>query len=53
MLTGLEFFDELLEYHKETNSIKDKYSRMRSLLERVCKEQTSKETFICMNSQSI
>lgn len=43
-ITGLEYFQELIDCHNESNSIKDKYSRIRSLLEKVCKEITSNES---------
>ncbi len=39
--TGIEFFNELTEYHNDSNDIKAKYARMRSLLERVSKDLTS------------
>ena len=37
---GIEYFDELNEYHNDSNDIKAKYARMRSLLERICKDLT-------------
>ena len=40
---GLEFFDDLIVIYKSQIEIKDKYPRMRSLLERVCKDLTYKE----------
>jgi len=42
-LTGAEFFDELSSYHYEQNTIKEKYVKMRSLLERACKQLSSNE----------
>ena len=42
-VTGLEFFDDLLEVSNGHNSITDKYPKMRSLLERACKDLTSEE----------
>lgn len=42
-VAGIEFFDELIENHSEQNSFKDKYPKMRSLLERACKDITSNE----------
>lgn len=42
-VTGIEFFDELIEIHNEQISINYKYKKMRSLLERVCKELTSND----------
>ncbi|MEB0277189.1 hypothetical protein [Mucilaginibacter sp. 10B2] len=42
-VTGLEFFDELSEYHNQQNSISDKYPKMRSILERACKDITANE----------
>jgi hypothetical protein len=42
-VTGTEFFDDLIEIQKEQNSIIDKYPKMRSLLERVCKDLTVNE----------
>ena len=40
---GLEFFEDLMEINSELNSTTDKYPKMRSLLERICKNLTSKE----------
>lgn len=40
---GIEFFDELIEYHHDTNDIKAKYARMRSLLERITKDLTAED----------
>lgn len=40
---GLEFLEDLIEIHNGQNNISDKYPRMRSLLERVCKDLTSGE----------
>lgn len=42
--TGTDFFIELTEYHSEQTNLKSKYSKLRSLLDRVCKEFTSAET---------
>jgi hypothetical protein len=42
--SGLEFFDDLIEIHNEQNSITDKYPKLRSLLERVCKDITKDES---------
>lgn len=41
--TGLGFFEELLAYHHAKNTLKDKYSRLRLLMERVCKNMTAGE----------
>jgi hypothetical protein len=60
--TGVEFFTELMEYHNDSNDIKAKYARMRSLLERVSKDLTSEESvqfsnlfsrlnFVCSKTQ--
>jgi len=38
---GIEFFDELIEYHNDNNDIQAKYARMRSLLERITKDLTA------------
>ena len=35
---GLEIFDELINIHNKSIAIEDKYPRLRSLLERACKE---------------
>lgn len=43
-INGLEFFDDLIEIHNEQNSITDKYPKLRSLLERVCKDLTKNES---------
>jgi hypothetical protein len=43
-VNGIEFFDELIEIHNEQNSITDKYPKLRSLLERVCKDLTKDES---------
>jgi len=42
-ITGAVFFDELLGYHQANNTLKDKYTRLRLLLERVCKHVASGE----------
>lgn len=42
-VTGTAFFEELLAYHQAKNTLKDKYSRLRLLLERVCKNMTAGE----------
>jgi len=42
-MSGIAFFEELEETHHEPDSIKDKYLKMRSLLERVCKDLTANE----------
>ncbi len=39
--SGIEYFDELFEYHNDKNDIKAKYARMRSLLERITKDLTA------------
>ncbi|NBA78804.1 AAA family ATPase [Emticicia sp. ODNR4P] len=41
---GIEFFDDLIEIHNEQNSTTDKYPKLRSLLERVCKDLTTNES---------
>ncbi len=43
-VNGIEFFDDLIEIHNEQNSITDKYPKLRSLLERVCKDLTTNES---------
>src|SRR4051812_25112310 len=43
-VTGVEFFDQLSELHHQSNTIKDKYPKLRSLLERVCKDMTAGDT---------
>lgn len=43
-VTGVEFFDQLSELHQQPNSISDKYPKLRSLLERVCKDMTAGDT---------
>lgn len=43
-VNGIEFFDDLIEIHKEKNSTTDKYPKLRSLLERVCKDLTANES---------
>ena len=43
-VTGVEFFDQLSELHHQSNAIKDKYPKLRSLLERVCKDMTAGDT---------
>lgn len=40
---GIEFFDDLIEIHNEQNNISDKYPKLRTLLERICKDLTTKE----------
>lgn len=42
-VTGLEFFDDLMEVHSGLNTTKDKYPKLRSLLERACKDLTYDE----------
>lgn len=42
-VNGIEFLEELVEIHIGANQIVDKYPKMRSLLERVCKDLTSEE----------
>src|ERR1700754_1214528 len=42
-ITGIEFFNEIIEYHSERVSLNSKYSRLRGFLERVCKEITAGE----------
>ena len=41
---GIEFFDYLIEIHNDQSSLVDKYPKMRSLLERVCKDLTKSES---------
>lgn len=43
-LNGIEFFDDLIDIHNEQNSITNKYPKLRSLLERVCKDLTANES---------
>jgi hypothetical protein len=43
-INGIEFFDDLIEIHNEQNSVIDKYPKLRSLLERVCKDITKDES---------
>ena len=43
-VNGIEFFDDLIEIHNEQNSITDKYPKLRSLLERACKDITKDES---------
>lgn len=43
-VNGIEFFEDLIEIHNEQNSITDKYPKLRSLLERVCKDLTANES---------
>lgn len=43
-VNGIEFFDDLIEIHNEQNRTKDKYPKLRSLLERVCKDLTTNES---------
>lgn len=43
-VTGIEFFNDLIEIHNQQNSITDKYPKLRSLLERVCKDLTKNES---------
>ena len=40
---GNGYFEELLEYHRETTDLKSRYAKMRSLLERVARDMTSGE----------
>jgi hypothetical protein len=42
-MTGIAFFNEIIEYHSEQVSLNSKYSKLRWLLERVCKEITAGE----------
>jgi superfamily I DNA and/or RNA helicase len=42
-VTGLEFFDDLIDVHNGQLAIKDKYPKLRSLLERACKDLTADE----------
>lgn len=42
-VTGVEFFDQLNELHLQPYPIKDKYPRLRSFLERVCKDMTAND----------
>ncbi|HTI89242.1 MAG TPA: AAA domain-containing protein [Puia sp.] len=42
-ITGIEFFNEIMEYHSERVGLNSKYSKLRGLLERVCKEITAGE----------
>lgn len=39
-VTGTGFFEELLAYHHANSTLKDKYTRLRLLLERVCRHMT-------------
>jgi hypothetical protein len=41
---GIEFFDDIIEIHNEQNSTTDKYPKLRSLLERACKDLTANES---------
>jgi hypothetical protein len=43
-VNGIEFFDDLIEIHNERNSTADKYPKLRSLLERACKDLTANES---------
>ncbi|WP_312195263.1 DEAD/DEAH box helicase [Epilithonimonas vandammei] len=43
-VNGIEFFDDLTEIHNEQNGTTDKYPKLRSLLERVCKDLTTNES---------
>lgn len=43
-INGLEFFDDLIEIHNEQNSITEKYPKLRSLLDRICKDLTANES---------
>lgn len=43
-VNGIEFFDDLIEIHNEQNSTADKYPKLRSLLERACKDLTANES---------
>jgi hypothetical protein len=43
-VNGIEFFDDLIEIHNEQNSTTDKYPKLRSLLEQVCKDLTTNES---------
>jgi DNA replication ATP-dependent helicase Dna2 len=42
--TGVEFFEELFEYHNDGNDLKAKYVRMRSMLERITKDLTATDS---------
>lgn len=52
-VTGIEFFDDLIEIHNEQNSIADKYPKLRSLLERVCRDLTVNENIQFSNLFSL
>ena len=43
-INGIEFFEDLIEIHNAQISIADKYPKLRSLLERICKDLTAKES---------
>jgi hypothetical protein len=43
-VTGVEFYDQLSEIHHLSISIRDKYVKLRSLLERICKDMTAGDT---------
>lgn len=42
-MTGADYFVELTELHNDENTLLDKYPRLRSLLERVCRDLTADE----------
>lgn len=42
-MTGTDYFVELTELHNDGNALQDKYPKLRSLLERVCKDLTADE----------
>lgn len=42
-IKGLEYFEELIAVHNRQIDIKDKYPRLRALLERACKDLTADE----------
>jgi DNA polymerase III delta prime subunit len=42
-ITGVDFFSDLSDIHNNPLTYKDKYPRLRSLLERLCKNLTSEE----------
>src|SRR5690606_29297579 len=43
-INGIEIYDDLIEIHKQQNSRTDKYPKLRSLLERICKDLTKNES---------
>ncbi|MDR2064779.1 MAG: AAA family ATPase [Prevotellaceae bacterium] len=44
MIQGFDFLENLIEINNEKSLIVEKYQKMRSLLEQVCKDLTSKES---------